>query len=120
MPKHPKTVELTSWKGLNNVLPPERTPQDYLKEATDVDIDKSGGIRKRKGYTQKIAGAFHSLWSEGNDCIAVKDGSLVRIRNDYSTVDLGKTIGDERLSYAKYDGAVYYTSPTHKGIIEGD
>lgn len=121
MPKHPKTVELTSWKGLNNVLAPERTPPDYLKEALNVDIDKTGGIRKRKGYSQVLSGSFHSLWSEGSDCFTVKDGNLTRIRDGYSTVDLGKSVGEAKLSYEKYDGAVYFTSSEgFTGIIEGD
>ena len=64
-----------------------------MKQADDIDIDKSGGIRKRKGYSLKISGSFHSLWSEGNDCFAVKNGSLVRIRSDYSTTDLVTGIG---------------------------
>lgn len=121
MPKHPKTVELTSFKGLNNVLPPERTPADYLKKADDIDIDKTGGIRKRKGYSLKISGKFHSLWADGDDCFAVKDGTLVRIRSDYSTKALVSGIADnEKIVYEKYDGAVYFTSSGHKGIIEGD
>lgn len=120
MPKHPKTVTVENWKGLNNTLKPERTPEDYLKQADNVDFDKTGGIQKRKGYTQKIAGAFHSLWSEGNDCFAVKDGSLVRILTDYSTVDLGTSVGESRLAYEHYDGATYFVSDEITGIIEGD
>lgn len=121
MPRHGKTVELTSFKGLNNVLPPERTTPDYLKQADDIDIDKTGGIRKRKGYSLKISGNFHSLWSEGSDCFAVKDGTLVRIRSDYSTTNLVTGVGDNRIAYEKYDGAVYYTSEAgYKGVIEGD
>lgn len=120
MPKHQKTVTIDNWKGLNNTLKPERTPEDYLKTADNVDIDKSGGIQKRKGYIQRVAGAFHSLWSEGNDCFAVKDGSLVRILDDYSTVDLGTNVGDVKLAYANYDGATYFTSPDYTGIIEGN
>lgn len=120
MAKHPKTVELTSFKGLNNVLPPERTSPDYLKEATDVDIDKSGGIRKRKGYSLKVSGSFHSLWAKEGDCFAVKDGDLVRIRSDYSTTSLVAGIGDQKLTFEKYDGAVYYTSAGPKGVILGD
>ena len=79
MPNHPKTVELNVFNGLNNVLPPERTDPKYLKEALNIDIDKSGGIRKRKGYTKKIDGDFHSIWStHANDrCFAVKDGNLI-------------------------------------------
>lgn len=120
MPKHPKTVTIDNWKGLNNTLKPERTGEDYLKQADNVDIDKSGGIQKRKGYSQKVAGDFHSLWSEGSDCFAVKDGSLVRIRSDYSITSLVAGIGNVKLSFEGYDGATYYTSESFTGIIEGD
>lgn len=120
MPNHPKTTTIDSWKGLNNVLRPERTDPSYLKTAENVDVDKSGGIHKRKGYTKVLSGDVHSLWSEGNDCVAVVDGTLCRINSDYTTTNLVSGIGDTRLSYEKEDGAIYYTSVDQTGIIEGN
>ena len=120
MPNHPKTVTVDSFKGLNNVLRPERTEPSYLKTAENIDVDKSGGIRKRPGYTKVISGDVHSLWSEGNDCVAVIDGTLCRINSDYSTINLVENIGDTRLHFAKEDGVIYYTSSGPTGIIEGN
>lgn len=119
MPNHPKTVTIDSWKGLNNVTVPERTEQGYLKEATNIDIDKGGGIRKRKGYVQKLSGNFHSLWSDGTNCFAVKDGNLVKIASDYSVITLLSNVGTDKISFDYYDGAYYFTSNSRSGIIEG-
>lgn len=118
MPSHPKTVTLSAFSGLNNVLPPERTDPKYLKEALNVDIDRSGGIRKRKGFTQILSGSFHSLWSQGEDCFAVRNGDLVRINSDYSYDTLLSNVDDNRLSYAKADGKIYFTSEGKKGVID--
>lgn len=120
MPNHPKTISISAWKGLNNTLPPERTPQDFLKTAENVDIDRSGGIQKRSGYSQIISGNFHSLWSNGSDCFGVKDETLVRIYSDYSTVDLVQDIGNDKISFEEDGDFVYFTSKTHTGIIYGN
>lgn len=119
MPNHPKTVELDSFKGLNNVLPPERTGSEYLKEAMNIDIDKSGGIRKRKGYTKVISGDFHSLWSthDKSRCFAVKDGDLVEIYSDYTTDIVLSSIGEDKISFEEVDGEIYYITDSITGII---
>jgi len=117
MPKHPKTVELTTFNGLNNVLPPERTDPKYLKTAMNIDIDKSGGIRKRKGYTRVDTGNYHSLWADGGDCFAVKDGNIVQIRDDYSISNIFTGVGDTPISFAKVDDSTYYTSEGYTGVI---
>lgn len=120
MPKHPKTSELREFKGLNNVLPPERTDPQYLKLAENIDIDKSGGIQKREGYSVISSGSYHSLWADGDDCFVVKDGDLVRIRSDYSMETLLSDVGDIRLSFEKVDGTIYYTSKSFTGIIDAN
>ncbi len=120
MPKHPKTVNLEAFSGLNNVLPPERTEVKYLKTAMNVDIDKTGGIRKRKGYSLEDSGDYHSLWADGSSCFAVKDGDLVRIRSDYSTEVLVSGVGTLPVKFEKIDDKVYYTSSAFTGVIDSD
>jgi hypothetical protein len=122
MPRFPKTVEVTAFVGLNNVLPPERTPNQFLKTAENVDIDKSGGVHKRPGYSLKIAGNFHSIWGEGYNFFAVKDGYLVRIKDDYTVENLIEYPYKDRISYSSIEGSydVYFTSPKMCGIIEGN
>lgn len=118
MPSHPKTVNIEGFKGINNVLPPERTPVEYLKEALNVDIDKSGGVHKRLGYTKVIEGVFHSLWDDEQDAYVVKDGDLVKLNTDYSTTTLLASVGTDKISYAQADGKIYFSSISVKGVIE--
>lgn len=122
MPRFPKTVELTKFAGLNNVLPPDRTPEQYLKEAINVDIDKSGGIHKRPGYKLKISGNFHSVWGENNNFLAVKDNYLVRINNDFTTYSISPYNYDSRISYSSVDFSsdVYFVSQDMQGHIVGN
>ena len=116
MPKHPKTVAFEGWSGINNVLRPDRTDPKYLKEALNVDFDKSGGIQKRLGYESISSGDYHSLWSDGVDCFAVKDDDLVRINPDLTETVLKSGI-NSTLSFDKIDGRVYYTGPGETGVI---
>jgi len=120
MPKHPKTIVLDNFKGLNNVLSPDRTPPDYLKEALNVDIDKSGGIDKREGYTQKDTGNWTALWSEDSRCFGVKDGQLVSVSEQYNVTELGHLVGTSPVSFAHVDGRTHYVSDTTTGIIHDD
>jgi hypothetical protein len=118
MPQHPKTISIESTKGLNNVLTPERTASDYLKEAMNVDIDKSGGIKKRKGYTSVVSGNVTALWANGGDCIAVIDGDMVRVLSDYNTIGLVAGVGTGKFAFEKIGSVIYYVSDTSTGIIE--
>lgn len=122
MPRFPKTVEMTEFAGLNNTLPPERTPPQYLKEATNIDIDKSGGIHKRPGYQLKASGSFHSLWGEGGNFLVVKDSNLSRINPDYTFTTLSSYIHNERISYTSVDFSsdVFFVSQDMQGHIVED
>jgi len=119
MPAHQKTVPLSGFSGLNNVSRPERTDPKYLKEALNIDIDKTGGIQKRLGYSLLESGSFHSLWSEGVNSFAVKDDNLVRINPDLTTTLLKSGIYS-KLSFDERDGLVYFTGETANGVIDGN
>jgi hypothetical protein len=120
MPNHPKTVTLSDFKGLNNVLKPERTPDSYLKEALNVDIDKTGGIHKRKGYALIMEGNVSSLWSDNQRCFAVLSEDLVEIRDDYSTVELLADVGMIKPSFAVVGDEYYFVSNEVTGVIQRD
>jgi hypothetical protein len=120
MPQHPGTVPIDSFKGLNNVLRPENTPQDFLKKAENIDIDKSGKIHKRKGYTKVDTGVYTSLWASenGNGCYGVKDGNLVRIHDDYSTSLVRSNVGPDPISFDEINNQIFYSSISVNGVIE--
>jgi len=118
MPQHPKTVGIASFKGLNNVLRPERTPKEYLKTADNVDIDKSGGIQKREGYTLIDSGSYHSVWADGNLCFAVKDGDLVQLDPQLNPTVVVPNVGLDPISYFRIENSVYYSSRSVNGVLE--
>ena len=106
MPRHPKGVNITGFKGLNNVGSPDNTPEQFLKKASNVNIDKTGNISKRKGYTKVINGKVTSLWASENNlgCYGVINNNLVRIYDDYSTKVLSSGITDDTISFEEIDG----------------
>jgi hypothetical protein len=119
MPKHPTTINLSSFKGLSNVHRPEDTPEGYLTTANNVDINKIGTIAKRKGYTLKLNGNVTSLWSSSNGlgCYTVINEDLVRVLDDYSTVPIKLNIGSIPLSFEEVDDVIYFMSPVTRGSI---
>lgn len=117
MPRHQKTISLDGFVGINNRLRPEKTPARFLKEATNVDIDKAGGIRSRDGYSRVDSGSFHSLWSDGFVAYAVKDGDLVEILPNLQIKSLGVTISD-RIRFWRVDEVTYYVGDLDKGYIK--
>ena len=118
MATHPKSVNITSFKGLNNVSSPENTAIDYLKKALNVNIDKTGNISKRKGYSKVANGSWGTIWASQNGlgCYGSLDNNLVQVYPDYSTVLLREDVGTS-LSFEEIDGRIYYTSPSSNGII---
>ena len=125
MPNHPNTVLFSEWRGLNNKSPSERIAENFLTEATNIDIDAAGSIRMRRGYTQQIAGTdAHSLWSDGDkEAYYVESGTLYRIDPNDTTKRTSITTGlsDSRLSYIKIDGKVYFNNIRgDSGVIENN
>lgn len=51
-------ITLSNFKGINNTADINALPQGYLKECVDFDINASGILTQREGYTIKDAGAF--------------------------------------------------------------
>lgn len=119
MPIHPKGIRYTAFKGLNNTGSPENTAPDYLKKVLNIDIDKTGNINKRKGYTKVDTANYSSLWSSdsGLGCYGIRDGNLVRINSDYSHTTIKSGLGNISLSFEEINGDIYIMSPTFKSII---
>lgn len=119
MPKHPKVIKYSAFKGINNIVDAQCTDPAYLKKALNVNIDKLGGIGTRKGYVKKDTANYSSVWSSENrqGCYAVRNGDLVKLNPDYSFITLLSGIGNEKLSFEEVDNIIYYTSSNTNGII---
>lgn len=117
MAKHPKTITLDNFSGINNVALPERTDPKYLKEADNVDITKDGAIIKRPGYTLKIAGDYHSLFESSIGTFVVSNGAIYIIHNDYSTTQIVSGLANTDFKWVEVNQTVYYTNSQSTGEI---
>ena len=83
-------VRIKRFLGIDNVNESQKVNKGTLSVATNVDIRNDQSLSRRQGYVEAATGNFHSLWSNGNIALAVKDGEMVRIFPDKSK----KTIGN--------------------------
>jgi hypothetical protein len=124
-------IAFSAFRGLRNDVPPERfngqdTAPDKrdladLAVATNVDIDKSGKVARRAGYTRVAGGAAHSLWADpsGTLCLVVQGGALCQLRADYTSVVL-RALSDAtaRVSYCAIGSTVYYANGVDTGVVK--
>lgn len=68
-----------SFTGINNVLPPERLGESGLIEALNVDIGRTGELRRRGGYVRESADCHKNLWQGQGFKLATIGGALVAI-----------------------------------------
>lgn len=88
---------------------------DYLREAINVDIDGTGNIRRRKAaeLVQAVSGS-HSL----HGLYLVRASALYRITlPGYSETLVKILTSNAPMSYAEYNGDIYYSNGVDSGRI---
>ena len=114
---------LNSWTGLKNTLQPERLDPKDLVRARNVVLDDSGQPSRRRGYTLKLRGNVHSLFTSYQGVVlGVVNSELGIINPDYSHQPLAfvgtdPTIGMPPLAYAQVGDLVYYVGDMDRGIV---
>ena len=95
--------------------------QSDLVEARNVDIDDTGGLSRRQGYSLTLAGSdCHSLWStaDGSVTLLVQGDALHRFDGQaLAQLGSGLTIG-ARMRYVEHLGRVYHTNGIESGVYE--
>jgi hypothetical protein len=108
------------FRGLNTVDPETRLAFDELREALNIDLDKTGLARRRKGYTVINEGTAHSLWSHGDLTFFVRGTELRRLQPDDTDTLLAEGLTlDKPVSYAEVNGEVYWGNGQQQGVIRG-
>lgn len=114
-------VTYTAFKGLRNDVNPERFTPNDLVTADNCNLDKSGQLARRDGFTSKLAGAVHSIWANDiqTTCLFVQNGQLRRLNTDYSSA-LICALADSaaRVSYHQVNDSIYFSNGTDSGVIE--
>lgn len=120
-PTLPESIILSTFKGLNNTVAPERLTPEELEVARNIDIDDRGHVRRRRGVTQVDTGRYHSLFTAADGTVyAVKNGVLGRVLPSYAFVSLGTAIGEEPLAYVQVGLHIYFSSTVTSGVIYPD
>lgn len=94
-----------------------------LREADNIDLDKVGTPRRRRGSERFFAGTLsHSLWSDDRFPFAlfVDDGQLHAIDAAAEAVSLGYEISNLPLSYALIGERVYFSNRQASGLLGMD
>lgn len=115
-PQLPDSVVLGQFAGLKNTVAPERLTAQELEKALNVDIDDSGQVRRRRGYTLAAAGSYHSLYAALGRVYGVKNSQLGLINPDYSFTAI-VAASDRPISYTTVAETIYFSSATHAGTI---
>jgi hypothetical protein len=111
-------VTFGTFAGLHNTIPAERLKPADLVAAVNVDIDNGGRAQRRPGIELRRAGASHSLWSHGSNCLFVQGDTLYRLHQDYasSIVATGLT-PDLLMNYIDVNGRVYWSNGFETGVL---
>lgn len=113
-------MKWNQFKGLNNRLRQEEIPADVLSVARNVDLDDTGRLSRRDGFDDiaTLTGNYHSLWSDGEICLSIKNNSLYKINTDKTETVLRPNVGNSDMSYVSVNGKQYYTNGTVIGYID--
>jgi hypothetical protein len=78
---HP-TTDISSFDGLDNVNTGQEVGWQRLKEALNIDLTRSDKPRRRSGQTLITASNYVSVWSQGDDCLALDASGTVHQLDD--------------------------------------
>lgn len=117
-------IEMMRFAGVNNVDDPVRLSANEagywpLTAADNIDIDNTGRIILRPGYTNKISLTKpHSLWANGDDCFFVYQDKLYGLNTDYSYSIIKSGLRtNARMSFVRVNDKVYYSNGTQIGYV---
>jgi hypothetical protein len=114
-------VTYEAFTGLRNEVTPERFGPEDLSYANNVDLDKTGRLSRRTGYTSVLAGAMHSLWADDQQqiCLFAQGNQLKSLSATYSAVPVATLQGvGNPVSYERVSDRVYYSNGVDTGILE--
>lgn len=124
---------ISEFAGIRNTVYPERLndgfkfdnpgfqreiPPADLTVAENVDFDDSGYLVSREGLEFKVAGDFHSLWSDGTTALVVQDKVLKNLSTDFTLTSLA-TVQSDSLCYLSLNNVIYWSDGVAAtGVIE--
>jgi hypothetical protein len=121
-----KPVLLTGFRGIVNTeaaerlqaLPTKDDPMVDLVDAVNVDIDDSGRISRRLGQSLLIPGQAHSLYSDGEACLYVQDGTMYRLDRRLAPAAVALGLDDTPMAYVTVGDRVYHSNGQTSAVYQ--
>ncbi len=122
-------IRLGPWPlGIDHVSSINRLPTDdrgrviALRDAVNVDLDEGGRGSLRAGYVQRLAGSFHSGWSDGARVFVMTGAVLNEVRiegNAFSLVPLMTLASPAPVSFCRLRDRIVFSNLGTIGEIIG-
>lgn len=114
---------VASFKGLNTTTDALRLGMEWLTKADNVNINDTGGMDARKGWSlatagTNITGAYTT--EDFSRFYIVDAGALKSIVPGVSAVTLRSGLNTAPMSFTEVNGQVYFTNGIDSGIITAD
>ena len=92
-----------------------------LREAVNVDLTLTGGVRRRDGYSLVSSGRVTSLWADSRMPfgLCVRNGYLCRVSEQGAFTQL-TTVTNEQVCYAYVNGEVLWSDGVRCGRVKSD
>lgn len=111
-------MNITAFKGLNNVTDPLRLGMEWLAQADNVNITDTGALEKRDGYSLAQPGSFSAAYSTLDFSRAYfVDGGTLR---DFAGNALAQVDASRTMYWTEANENVYYNNGTDSGVIAPD
>lgn len=113
-----KTIRVGPWvKGMDNIQPDISLDSNALRTVVNADITDDGKIRRRAGLTEVEPGAVHSLWSDDNVVLYVKNSDLYQLMPNNSSILMRAGITGRTMQYESVNGDIYYANGAFMGKV---
>lgn len=123
MPTNEPAVKISQFLGLRNKDRPARLPMGSLVVAQNVDIDDTGAVQRRRGFT--ASAAFTSVTAayatrDESQLFVVDNGSLKRVVSPSPLVTelLATGIPDGEIYWCEAGNLIFYSGAA-QGVIDG-
>lgn len=116
-------MQISAFRGLNNVTDPLRAGLQWLAVADNVDITNEGGIHKREGYSKKFSGALtgNAYATRDEARMFIVDGGALKLMLTPTTAQaLRSGIDAKPMFWAEINSDVFFNNGAQRGIIRGD
>jgi hypothetical protein len=113
-------MEIKRFTGIRNTTSEERFRTGDLYSAVNVELDNTGKLLSRKGYTVvNPAAGLHSLYANQSVVLVAESSTLKRVENDYSLTTVGSLGSGNPVSYDTVVDDVFLSNGTVSKVLRG-